>query len=416
MDTLSIIRISFFMDMFAVAIIIPFFPKYFAAAGVQPAYYGLVSSVYGFFQIFGALFMGYLGDVIFGKKNAFLISLGGSAISYLLIGISNNIWVLVISRMLVGLVKHTQTISSAFVTEATRKEDRAKGLGHISALIAIAFIVGPLIGSILASYWISLPAVVASILFVANFAFIYIFLHPYSSTMDTTVDGSTAAGSASTSKFTQRKQSSKLTKLSVGYLYNMAMFVFTEYREAFLVMFFISMYGLAEESHGSMNAFYLTDQIGLPVIYNGYLMSWKSGLRFVVQGFLIAPLASIGEQLVVPICCIILCLTLFLQIITYNWQIYAFFILPIWVVTTSALNPVLKSSYTKAVPPSRITSALAVLNTVNSVIIVIAPTMSGLFFAQFGPSGPLALSIIYVIMLLIFFSFLSPEASKMKQQ
>ncbi len=88
--------------------------------------------------------MGSMSDAR-GRKSALMLSFVGSAIGYIIvryskieisnlyvvhsnmvnqIGAANNLWLLVLSRVPVGLVKQTMTISKAYITDVTEPQTR----------------------------------------------------------------------------------------------------------------------------------------------------------------------------------------------------------------------------------------------------------------------------------------------------
>lgn len=65
-------------------------------------------------QIASGVILGYVGDHVLGRKGVLLLSFAGSAFSYSLAAASYSqgaIWGVVASRVIVGLVKQTMTIS-----------------------------------------------------------------------------------------------------------------------------------------------------------------------------------------------------------------------------------------------------------------------------------------------------------------
>ena len=73
----------------------------------------MLSSVYYLAQLFGGVLFGWLSDQHLTRKQVLVLSLLGSALAYLLLGLSKHTGLVVISRILVGIVKHTMTICTA---------------------------------------------------------------------------------------------------------------------------------------------------------------------------------------------------------------------------------------------------------------------------------------------------------------
>ncbi|MBN1830668.1 MAG: MFS transporter [Deltaproteobacteria bacterium] len=98
------------------------------------------------------LFYGRLGD-IFGYKKVFLTGLICFAISSLICGFSQNIWMLVFFRALQGLMVAMQmALGLAIVTEAFPQRERGKAIGIYSSGIAVGLMMGPVLGGMIAHF------------------------------------------------------------------------------------------------------------------------------------------------------------------------------------------------------------------------------------------------------------------------
>lgn len=131
-----------FVDFFAVALVLSNFSSYYKDAGLSTKLYGIVSSVYAISQLIGSIVTGWLGDNI-SKRGILLVSFIGSGISYFIVGWSRNVGMLIFSRVLVGLVKQTMSISTILISEKTadfeseasgKNTIRANELAHLSAI------------------------------------------------------------------------------------------------------------------------------------------------------------------------------------------------------------------------------------------------------------------------------------------
>ena len=98
------------------------------------------------------LFYGRLGD-IFGYKKVFLTGLTCFAISSLICGFSQNIWMLIIFRALQGLMIAMQmALGLAIVTAAFPQKERGKAIGIYASGIAVGLMLGPVLGGIIAHF------------------------------------------------------------------------------------------------------------------------------------------------------------------------------------------------------------------------------------------------------------------------
>ena len=120
---LNLLNLLVFFDMLGVALVVPLMQEYFKTAGFNAAYTELSSSLFSISQIVGGLGLGIAADAdLLTRKQVLLLSFSGSSISYALVGLSRNPWPLVVSRLIVGLVKQTMTVTTAIVAEQTSEE------------------------------------------------------------------------------------------------------------------------------------------------------------------------------------------------------------------------------------------------------------------------------------------------------
>ena len=178
------------LDFLAISLVLPLMSSYFREAGVTPSQAAWISSTFQLSQIVGGVLMGSMGDGGGGasKKNVLLLSFAGSAVSYLIVGLSETLPLLFASRVVVGLVKQTMTTSTAIISEACKhsSEERAKHLGHLSGSASVAFVVGPAVGAMLYKRAPALPAVTAAAIFGVNIFLCLFFLDTVATTLPPT--------------------------------------------------------------------------------------------------------------------------------------------------------------------------------------------------------------------------------------
>ena len=140
-------------------IVFPLFPfllgKYVPASHIALVMSALVS-VFAVCQFFAAPIFGALSDR-FGRKAILIVSLFGSAIGYVLLGIGGALWVLFLGRIIDGLTAGDQSSLFAYVTDSTEPHERAKWFGYLGGAIGLGFMIGPAIGGLLGSISITLP-------------------------------------------------------------------------------------------------------------------------------------------------------------------------------------------------------------------------------------------------------------------
>ena len=120
-----------FVDMFAVALVVPLLFQYYKNAGVTSANQReLLSSVFSSSQIVGGIVLGAMTDAkLIKRKTVLYLSFGGSAVAYGMI-VYGGFRALILSRVLVGLVKQTMTVTTSILTRCTTEDNRAKHMGR----------------------------------------------------------------------------------------------------------------------------------------------------------------------------------------------------------------------------------------------------------------------------------------------
>lgn len=110
------IEIVTFIDAFGVALVITLIPFFTKELGVDAFGFGVITSLYGLCQIVGGCIIGYLSKFHISRKTILFVSAFGSAISYSLLLIRNNLYTLVASRLIVGFIKQTTTSCKVMVS------------------------------------------------------------------------------------------------------------------------------------------------------------------------------------------------------------------------------------------------------------------------------------------------------------
>ena len=146
---MPILFLIVFIDLVGFGVIIPllpFFAEHFAAS---PATVGLLMATYSLGQFIAAPFWGRTSDRV-GRRPILLITLAGGALSYVVLGYADSLWMLFLARALGGFMAGNISTAFAYIADITTAENRAKGMGVIGAAFGLGFIAGPAIGGILA--------------------------------------------------------------------------------------------------------------------------------------------------------------------------------------------------------------------------------------------------------------------------
>ncbi|MBK8024315.1 MAG: MFS transporter [Chloroflexi bacterium] len=138
---------SSLIDLLGLTIIIPLLPLYAASFQADAATIGILGATYPVMQFIGAPILGRLSDR-YGRKPILIISQIGTLIGFLILGVSNTLLLLFISRALDGLSGANISTAQAIITDSTTDKTRTQGLGLLGAAFGLGFIVGPVIAFI----------------------------------------------------------------------------------------------------------------------------------------------------------------------------------------------------------------------------------------------------------------------------
>ena len=176
MGKLAILMATAFVDMIGAVMILPLIPFYAEALGASGFVIGVLISAFSIAQLVSAPLWGKLSDR-HGRRPVLVLGLAISAVSYVVFAFAQSLWLLFLSRGVQGLGGGTVGVIQAYVADASEPEERAKGLGWLSAATSLGAIVGPALGSVLAAMWgRSAPGLAAALLCVLNLAFAWRFL------------------------------------------------------------------------------------------------------------------------------------------------------------------------------------------------------------------------------------------------
>lgn len=171
---LAFIMVTAIIDIMAMGIIIPVFPKLileFTGSDANAGWInGLFVALWAAFQFIFSPIVGSLSDK-YGRRPVILISAAGLAADYVLMALAPNLWWLALGRIIAGITSSAFTTAFAYMADITPPEGRAKAYGLIGAAFSAGFIAGPAIGGILGEYSPRAPFWAAAAL--SGLAFLY---------------------------------------------------------------------------------------------------------------------------------------------------------------------------------------------------------------------------------------------------
>ena len=144
--------VAMLFDVTAVGLVVPLLAAYSRELGAGPRFTGLLQATYGLSQLVGANLLGGLSDTVGRKRMLQLSSLGG-AVGYsclaLSLGPPGSLGLLLASRLPIGLLKQSLTVSRALVVDTTLPATRMRPMAALGGVVGIGFVLGPGFGGVL---------------------------------------------------------------------------------------------------------------------------------------------------------------------------------------------------------------------------------------------------------------------------
>ena len=148
-------------EVLGFSLILPFLPFFAQEMGATPVVVGSLLTSFSLFQFVSAPIMGRLSDY-YGRKPLLVISQLSTFLGFIILGFSQALWMIFLSRIVDGLLGSNFTIAQAYLSDVSSREDRSKAFGLSGVAFGLGFLVGPGIGGFLSQFGYSIPAFVAA--------------------------------------------------------------------------------------------------------------------------------------------------------------------------------------------------------------------------------------------------------------
>jgi len=156
-----ILALTLVVIMLGFGMVIPIMPFYIENLGAGGTELGLLIASYATMRLIFAPIWGGLSDR-HGRKPILMIGILGYSIAMILFGLSTNLWMLFVSRILSGILSSaTSPTTMAYIGDSTSEEERGGGMGLLGAAMGVGTILGPGLGGLLGSESLSMPFFIA---------------------------------------------------------------------------------------------------------------------------------------------------------------------------------------------------------------------------------------------------------------
>jgi DHA1 family tetracycline resistance protein-like MFS transporter len=154
MSPLGVVVLIVLVDLLGFSVVMPLLAPFARHYGFGAWQIGLLFSAYPMCQLVAGPILGRLSDR-YGRRPLLVVSQAGTAVSFLILGLSRTFWIMLLARMLDGASGGNILVAQAYVADVTRPEDRARGMGLIGMAFGMGFVLGPLLGGVLLSLPVS---------------------------------------------------------------------------------------------------------------------------------------------------------------------------------------------------------------------------------------------------------------------
>ena len=174
------ILITVMLDAMGIGLIIPVMPDLIlevqggtlASAAIWG---GVLSTVFAVMQFLFGPIVGALSDR-FGRRPVLLISLVVMSLDYLVMAVAGTMWLLLLGRIVGGITAATGPTASAYMADISEPHEKAANFGLIGAAFGAGFVLGPMVGGMLAEFGTRAPFYAAAVLAALNAVLGYLVL------------------------------------------------------------------------------------------------------------------------------------------------------------------------------------------------------------------------------------------------
>ena len=360
-----VIFLIIFVNLLGFGIIMPLLPYYVESFGAGPIMIGLITAAYSLFQILSAPVLGELSDK-FGRRPVLLISIFGTTISFLLLGVAHSLPLLFLSRILDGITGGNISTAQAYIADITTKENRTQGMGMMMAAFSLGMVLGPALGGFLSVYGYAVPAFVAAAVAMIATVCTYFFL----------------------------PESRHLATLSQKILKKKRVFNIRDFWNALihpeigllLSISFMTMFAFAL-MQGTF-ALYAKHTFHLGAQTNGLIFAYLGLVGIIFQIFLLKKILQLmPEHQLINLSTLLMAVSLGLIVMSSNLVILLIAI-TLLALTSSISRTVIIGYLSKRVPDDEQGNIAGMNQSVNSVARLFGPLLGTIFYSQLGTKSP----------------------------
>ncbi len=347
------IYIITFLDVLGLTILIPLLPALAQKLHSTPAVMGVAIAVTALCATISSPFWGRLSDKV-SRKTVLQYSQCFSLVGFVLLALTNTLWLLFISRAIEGLGGGNLGVAQSYIADETKPEQREKAFAFGAAAFGIGFVIGPTLAGQLLRIDVSVPFWVAAALQAANLVVTHLFLEKTTAKNAEKVNTKAILG--------ELKKPPMLNVMGRQLLY---IFSFT---------YFFTIFSL-----------YLDREMHMPPETSSLFLAVAGGVGAVVQIFAVDRLNKRFGEYLFSEAAFALGFVAFAAMFFIGHSIVIFVaILVVWAISGSALRPTLNKLIADHAPEEERGAILGFADSLNNFSMIIAPVAGGVILG-FSP-------------------------------
>jgi multidrug resistance protein len=369
---LVLLFLTLLIVMVGFGIILPILPFFAQSMGASATHLGLLFACFSLMQFISSPLWGGYSDRI-GRRPVLLLGLVGMALSFVLFGLAQSLWMLFAARILGGLLSSSVVPAAmAYVADSTRKEQRGRSMGLMGAAMGVGLVFGPALGGFLGALSPATPFFVAAGLTLLVAAFASFFLPESLQKRSIPAVPSPLDRTSSASAFGDLFRA---VRGSVGFL---------------LILGFISNFAIA--SLFGTFALFAEAQFGFGEKEMGAVFVTLGLISALGQGFFVGRMIQRWtEERVIHIGLVVSGVGFLSLLLAYD-LVSLMVCTAVLSLGTALLGPALSSLVSQRTPADQQGTIMGVLNSYGSLGRILGPLLGGVVFDVLGHSAPFVIS------------------------
>lgn len=367
-----------FIGLTGVGIIIPLFPFFGEQVGASAAEITMLMAVFAAGQFVAAPIWGWWSDRV-GRKPVFVITLIGSALSYILLGLADTVPALLFARLVGGLMAGNIPVAFAAASDVSSGKNRSMIMGRVGAAFSLGFIFGPAIGGLLAgdapqsSDFMLIAFLAAGLCLFAVIVTVVSFKETH----------------------TPERRSVLPMSLRLISVRGITRFFTLPVLGALIGVNFVFVAGASMMDSTFALYAYKEHQFGPNDI--GFLFTYMGAIMAVVQGGAIGPLTKKFGDANILRCGILIYVIGLAVMIAATGLPTVLMSLTCLTIGNALFVPSSSSLASQSAPASEQGAALGAFQAAGNLGRVITPTFSGVAFAVYGTTAPFMIAIVFIL-------------------